>query len=382
MPVINNASIALDVLSLVFVLLIIFDKVRNYVDTPDGKRFTILAYFTGAFLLVDIAFRALEGLDYNGSEIILLILKTAYFVLNSLILFGWVAYVDYKIFHDTTALKKRITFYLIPFAINMVLLFINLFSPAIFEITAENTSLFVNWGIILYTALNYSFVAYYYVLVLINKKHITKSDYLPLLLFCIPAIIASVIQLIVKPLSLICGYAISLVFVYLHLQNTLSFTDGLTGIFNRRSLTEHLTSIFKADPRNYYLSCIMLDVDDLKGINDTYGHAEGDCALQAITEILNDSISNAEFLARYAGDEFMIICRSKNSCAAENIMKQIEQNRLKYNETSQKPYKISFSVGLYTSYDGECTSIDDFLKLTDNAMYVMKKQKHHINKKL
>ncbi len=106
--------------------------------------------------------------------------------------------------------------------------------------------------------------------------------------------------------------------------NYLSTTDSLTGLCNRRALTETLHyEIERAQRYDTDLSLILCDVDKFKPINDTYGHAAGDAALQAVSEALKTSLRTTDILGRYGGDEFMIILPETSLAGAKMLAEKV-----------------------------------------------------------
>ena len=106
--------------------------------------------------------------------------------------------------------------------------------------------------------------------------------------------------------------------------NHLSTTDSLTGLCNRRALTEMLQyEIDRAQRYDTDLSLILCDLDRFKSINDTYGHAAGDDALQAVSEALKISLRKTDILGRYGGDEFMIVLPETSLAGAKMLAEKV-----------------------------------------------------------
>lgn len=156
--------------------------------------------------------------------------------------------------------------------------------------------------------------------------------------------------------------------------NHLSTTDSLTGLLNRRALTDTLHhEIDRAQRYGGVLSLILCDVDKFKKINDTYGHAAGDRALQAVAEALKKSLRKADILGRYGGDEFMIILPETSLDGAKNLAEKI---RLFSSESDVKlPGKGSLRLSLSIGVASCCTAgddIDTLVSLADSALYLSK----------
>jgi len=156
--------------------------------------------------------------------------------------------------------------------------------------------------------------------------------------------------------------------------NHLSTTDGLTGIFNRRALTDILQrEIERAQRYENDLSLILCDVDNFKSINDTYGHAAGDKALRAISESLATALRKADIMGRYGGDEFMIILPETSLSGAnklaEKVLKAARGIELEFDGNKLKG--LSLSIGIASC----CTAVenvDTLVRLADTALYAAK----------
>lgn len=146
--------------------------------------------------------------------------------------------------------------------------------------------------------------------------------------------------------------------------------DLLTGLYNRNGFYLKVNQLLET-AGDQELSIISLDMDGLKQINDTYGHAEGDEALHSLGRIIQSSL-NQEFGARIGGDEFLIAFLGRDTQArAREIVGCINRGISEYNEVSEKEYAINASIGSYTDCARSHT-LDYFLKKADDLMYAQK----------
>lgn len=146
--------------------------------------------------------------------------------------------------------------------------------------------------------------------------------------------------------------------------------DLLTGLLNRNGFYLKVNQLLeKAEGQD--LSIISLDMDGLKQINDTYGHAEGDEALHSLGAIIEDSIKQ-EVAARIGGDEFLIALTGRDIRErTQEIVHGIKKGIQAYNEVSEKEYELHASIGSCTDGIGGHT-LDYFLKKADDLMYIRK----------
>ncbi|MBA4373801.1 MAG: hypothetical protein C0402_13190 [Thermodesulfovibrio sp.] len=154
----------------------------------------------------------------------------------------------------------------------------------------------------------------------------------------------------------------------------LSLTDELTGLYNRRGfLTLAEQQLRIAGRLNKKLYLLAADLDDLKIINDTFGHQEGDSALVETANILRDNFRESDIIARIGGDEFVVMPIEMTDDRSEVILGRLSQGFEKNNQKNSLRYRISISVGV-AWYDPEQPgSIDQLLAAADNAMYEQKK---------
>ena len=112
----------------------------------------------------------------------------------------------------------------------------------------------------------------------------------------------------------------------------LSVTDYLTGSYNRRYILEALEIEFMKSKRySFSLSCILIDIDNFKNINDSYGHQVGDFTLKTVTDMIQETIREVDIFGRYGGEEFLVILPNTKvydaATVAEKIRKTIAQLR-------------------------------------------------------
>lgn len=161
-----------------------------------------------------------------------------------------------------------------------------------------------------------------------------------------------------------------------------SQTDSLTGIANRRHLSASFTEFFnRAKKENCDLACMIIDIDHLKAVNDTFGHSAGDNLIQFVGRLLHASIREHDFCGRYGGDEFVVLlwdCSAKKAIAlAERIRKlYVREVSLAVPESAALLGKnssgVGMSIGLATKNRDLPSDDKDLLRLADEALYKAK----------
>ncbi len=150
--------------------------------------------------------------------------------------------------------------------------------------------------------------------------------------------------------------------------------DALTGLYNRTGFLFELRK--KLEDPEYYgkdITAIMSDLDDLKYINDNYGHAEGDMAIQAAAEALLSACPEHALCVRYGGDEVFAVVFGE--CDTQAIIKAAEDALNSFNRDSGLPYVVSTSIGAYTTTFSEDFDVAQALRSADQEMYKVKNNK-------
>lgn len=156
----------------------------------------------------------------------------------------------------------------------------------------------------------------------------------------------------------------------------MSVTDELTGLYNRRgffTLAEQELKTANRRKRKIYL--VYADLDNLKEINDAYGHLAGDLILIETAKILRGFFRQSDIIARIGGDEFIVILVETNGSDAESVASRLQKNIDIHNQETINNHKLSISFGI-TCYDPEFpSSLVELLNHADKSMYAHKKYK-------
>jgi len=150
----------------------------------------------------------------------------------------------------------------------------------------------------------------------------------------------------------------------------LATLDTMTDSLNRRTGLEFLDKYFKLACRNKSrLTICYLDINNLKTVNDTYGHNEGDKLIKLVSSTLKKCLRESDIISRLGGDEFLIILPDSRQEDAHQILERICSNLSTWSETEKKPYKASISFGIVENNQNIIKSSNHFLELADNEMY-------------
>jgi diguanylate cyclase (GGDEF)-like protein len=159
--------------------------------------------------------------------------------------------------------------------------------------------------------------------------------------------------------------------------DNLSMTDGLTGLYNHRYVQEQLSQEIKRSDRYHSpLTCLMIDLDDFKQVNDHYGHPLGDIVLKTTGQLISTSVRQTDIVGRYGGEEFLILMPHTNTETAhplaQRILKTVQSHAFSANGDI---FHITLSIGLAT-YPSPVAGIKTksaLLSAADQALYRAKR---------
>lgn len=165
----------------------------------------------------------------------------------------------------------------------------------------------------------------------------------------------------------------------LHHLETIYTKDMLTGLYNRHGYLQNLNALItRAVSCGEDVTCFLFDLDGLKHINDTYGHAEGDFALQVIGQALSHVTRESDICAHFSGDEFYLVTSGCTKKDADDLLAHVNEYLTNYNRLSTREYTISVSGG-YASAPAVCgfdsQDIDALFSKADQQMYQRKHAK-------
>ena len=141
--------------------------------------------------------------------------------------------------------------------------------------------------------------------------------------------------------------------------NALYTRDQLTGLFEQ------------INDRGRDVHVLFLDIDNMKGINDRYGHEQGDLAIRTVSEVMNGSCRRDDFKMRYGGDEFVIITEAGKA----DLKGRLKENLRRVNESGTLPFLLEVSIGDYIVKGKKPKTLDDLLRQADALMYEEKGRK-------
>ncbi len=302
-------------------------------------------------------------------------LKTVYFLSASFAGYLWFLYMG--TLTEASYLKNRTTVILLlaPVVLHALLCLFNLNTGILFSIGDDfeyhRGPLFSIQYIVIYLYL-LAAGAHAVYKAFLPDNYVERTRYIIIALFPVLPAISGILQLFYWRIPFNCvAFALGITIVYLNELGQQISTEPLTQLANRRqfmrSLEQNLRDV--DPPSRVYL--YMLDLDRLKSVNDTWGHAEGDDAIAHTAEILKRAVSTLHrkaTLARYGGDEFAIVSVFEDPADAKRFKQTIRDEFDRENEQSDQGYRLSMSVGMQGS-GPECNTVRSMLEAADADLY-------------
>ena len=156
---------------------------------------------------------------------------------------------------------------------------------------------------------------------------------------------------------------------------SLALADDLTGLYNRRAFLTLASQQLKLSRRNAQgLLLFFVDVDNLKQINDTHGHHEGDLAILRVADTLEDCFRDSDIIARIGGDEFVVLALETSGESQEAILRRLEAG-LEASNARESRYQVSLSVGVAKFDPKHPVSLGDLVSIADRMMYAEKRNR-------
>lgn len=303
-------------------------------------------------------------------------INAAYYLMASLGSFCWFIYSERVQNSRIVSTRRGMALCALPLAVSFILVLSSYWTGWALSIDAQGGyhrgDLYVVQFLIVY---GYGLVTATHALVNAFKKEnfAVRSQYLSLTYFAILPLVFITLQAFNPNVPLTCvGVAVALLWVYLDMQEQKISLDPLTQLNNRTELAKYVAHRMRHHDANQTLCLYIIDIDHFKTINDTYGHIEGDRALQRVADALRHCCAEgACFIARYGGDEFVMVRESSHTYDANEASERLNAAIAQISQREQVPYPIKVSVGA-AQYTDEIYTLQDFIHQADQELYQAK----------
>lgn len=361
------SNIVVNLYSIAVLTIIYIQNVKNEGKEVLQYKIYMAMLKIAIFMLIMDVFSRFDGRPGTIYPYINHISNFLMFAMNLFIASLWIMYVHDQVIQDEKNTRRLAISLILLNVINIITVIVSQFFGWFYYIDDANIyhrgHLF--WVSVL---LVIGLIIFAIILVIKNKSRIEKKYYYSLIWFAIPPFAGIILQTFFYGISIMLNcFTLSMLIVFVNVQNHSMYTDYLTGIYNRKKLDLYLREKINTSLENKTFSAIMLDLNDFKSINDLYGHDIGDKALKICVKLLNSCLEEGDFIARFGGDEFCIILNTYNESMLEDIVSRIKECFHRYNKSGKHPYNLEVSIG-YAIYDTSM-KMEDFQKMLDIFMY-------------
>lgn len=371
-----DASIYLQINIIPIIALIIMrintGRTLSYSWRTRALRFMMV--LMAANLMVNGLAWMLDGQKFAGARILLWVFNMVYFILFEFMAYLWYLYVVDVLENGVGQRGRSVFVPSIPLLIFVVILCTNPWTKLIFYID-ENNYYVRGKGFLIHPIIAMGYVIWASVKALyqsVKEEQIErKTEWRWLAGFVMLPCIGGILQILFYGVELSQPFmAASLLIVYLNVQQSQVIRDGLTGLNNRRRLDQYLLEIDEQNWRGEMCHLLLLDVDRFKKINDTYGHVTGDNVLRLVAEQIKRVFGNSRgFLARYGGDEFVIILKGKTDEEVARHIQELRDGVAQMKWADGCPWKITISVGCARYGEVPMHTVKELVTLADARMY-------------
>lgn len=370
----KSAFYAVNNIFCILILLVIsFHFSKRSLDGSISNRLFMAMLIQTIILLVVDFIGSFEG---TRSVIYIIFCRVGNFMLyalNPIIIFIWNFYVDYYLYRDIKRLKKLAVPLILVYTVQFTLVIISQFNGLLYFVDQNNIyhrGPFFFFEVVLTSGL----ILFSYIEIIMNRHKLIKRHFYSFMIFAVPPLLGMALQVIFYGLTIILnGIVLSLLVIFIMIQNEYIQTDFLTGLYNRYKLEQHLKEKIRNIGSGRF-AVVMLDLNAFKSINDTYGHKMGDKALKLVANALKESLKKDDFIARYGGDEFIIIYDDIDQEQLGKNIGALGESLKKINNLKILPCGLSFSIGSAIFDGNSVMNMDDLLQLIDCKLYEDKRK--------
>ncbi|MBQ7147400.1 MAG: GGDEF domain-containing protein [Pseudobutyrivibrio sp.] len=222
-----------------------------------------------------------------------------------------------------------------------------------------------------------------FIILLLVYTVVFRSDFITEyknMIMCLPifALIGSLLQVFLANLdTTYAGISLGCLILFFFFQSNDVNIDYLTGVLNRRGIDIRLDDkIRNSQASGTDFATLMMDLDNFKTINDTFGHGEGDKAIKYMAEILTDSFGREAVVGRFGGDEFLILTDNVSKTELRSIIEEVRKKLAYIRDKRGWAPNVGISCGYEVYFASEKMSRKKFTEIIDTLMYC-EKEDHH-----
>lgn len=370
--------IEIDLLFLFILLTIAYQSVNNVNQQMNRVLLRNTIYGVIVAITLDAIWVLIDGHLFPGAIFLNLVLNAVFLAIGALIACVWYLYVLETLGCQITRTLTRIV--MAPALFDTIMSFASIKTGWYFTISDKNVyargDMFWMQSLI---SVGMMMLALIHIIIHLftDSSRSSRNECRKLLRFYIIPVIGTLLTLPFTgmPGTWTCA-AVSVVMIYLDDQDNEIVRDSLTGLNNRKLLPSVFDDFVRQITPEQKLYVFLMDLDNFKKINDTFGHPTGDKALVAAASIFRRSVGGLHaMIARIGGDEFMIMGLLREE-EAQTLIEQLNANFSAYNDVEKPPYTLAFSVGCSMYEPGQ--SLEEVMQKADEKLYQHKAQKRTV----
>lgn len=315
-------------------------------------------------LIIEILSWTFDGIDEPLYRSLNITFNWLFFVIGPAAPGLMTSYVDYLVNGDIARIKKRV-YYLYPFFFNILLGVINLFTPIISSVSADNVyqrEFLMPLGFIP----TYLLLIYCLYMIFKNRTDLTNKVVLSVTFFLVMPITGAIFQMLYFGLKIMWAMlALGLIVAYIFTEMVSAQRDYLTRLYTREITTDHINRLIE---KNLPFTLLIFDINDLKIFNDTHGHRAGDLLLIHFAKLLEIVYGDNAVVSRFGGDEFVIVSKEYNPSEIERMNQKLIDLITTYRDYDLMQ-RVVTSIGYEIRNTNSPHSLDELYHLADKKMY-------------
>ena len=367
-------------LTCIIIAIIIILSVRDNFGTESEVmtfRWLIVVYVI-ALLMDAVTHAQYRGVAKFPNWLIAFFYSSYMFLFSGLMSYFWFLFAESKLERPVTRSKNYYYYSMLPVILVGIMSYLSPLTGWYYSPDADGiytrgplwvTQSFVAYGYFLFTAIHAMMIAK-------KERSVQKrrQDYI-LASFIIAPFFGAIFQLIIGNHPFVAPTTcFAIIFIFINLQNNMIYSDTLTGLNNRKRCDAFLEDRITQTHEKGAFYLFMLDIDNFKSINDTYGHLEGDKCLKMFGGVLRSTVDEYQgFVGRFGGDEFITIIDSAKLDDPEDFMLKLNNNLEKCGDQHNKPYALYCSLG-YSYCDSPYAESLKLINAADEMLYKNKKK--------
>lgn len=344
-------------------------------DSPLYAIIITVFVLTFVSIFIDTTARMISDGKLNLPVWVSIFASTWNFIMMPTIIASWLLYICNSVLPDRVPRRNYIVFGSL-LIVNFILTLVSLIPGTNIYFTYVN-GVYARGAFYWFHALIFLFyfVMDIYILARFSKLVLFNQRVIFFLIFLLP-VVGFIGQIIyAKVPFLLISFVFSFMILAMSVQYVNASTDFLTGVPNRQRLSIFLHRKMVTLSHDGAFAVIMLDLDNFKTINDTLGHTVGDDALRLVARYLKYHCPGNEFVARFGGDEFIVIVDKSNSEELDLHIEQMRSGLESFANDDFHPYKITFSSGYFIYQKKANLSITELFTIIDDRMFENKRQR-------